>query len=57
MEDKKLAEIALKWNIPLSLLESLIKVTNSLSLHDRKVGQLTMIEEIIYNFLKEKNDN
>jgi hypothetical protein len=57
MDDKKLMEIALKWNIPLSLLESLIKATNNLSLHDRKVGQLTVIEEIIYNFLKEKNDN
>jgi len=57
MDDKKLKEIALKWNIPLSLLESLIKAKNNISIHDRKVGQLTVIEELIYNFLKEKNDN
>jgi hypothetical protein len=47
MDDKKLKEIALKWNIPLSLLESLIKATNNISIHDRKVGQLTVIEELI----------
>lgn len=57
MDDKKLEGIALKRNIPLPLLEALIKATKDLSLRDRKVGQLTLIEEIIHNFLTEKNDN
>jgi hypothetical protein len=55
MDNDKLLKIAKKWDIPIELLLSLIKA--STSTQERKVGQLSYIEELIYNFLAKKNDN
>lgn len=57
MEDEKLNQIALKWNIPLELLNKLIEASRQLNEQDRAVGSVSVIEDIIYQFLNNKNDN
>lgn len=57
MEDEKLNQIALKWNIPLDLLNKLIEASRQLNEQDRAVGSVSVIEDIIYQFLNNKNDN
>lgn len=56
MDKIKLERIADKYNVPIQLLNELIKAADSLNTKNRKVGELTIYEDIIYKFLKQNND-
>ena len=57
MNDQKLKKLCEKYAVPEELLLRLLQSEKDLNTSGRKVGHKVALEEIIFNFIKKKNDN